>query len=109
MAQKPRRKTKHPSEAFNVGFLYTAEDLPEGGVTITSSVVTVTQTDTQDDVTSTIAPGSTTVDQGGLRHFVELVAGVSGKEYLVDYLLTLTNGQVFVDQVLLTVDDNNDC
>ena len=49
------------------------------------------------------------MDQGGLRVFVEIINGVSGEEYILDFTHTLSNGQTFVDQIKILVDDNLAC
>lgn len=97
----PETFAKQPGEDFDIAVEFTAAKLPSGR-TISSATVSAVD---NDGTTDNTVLASTTVTVSGNDLTFHPQAGVSGKWYRFDILITLDNGNILEDNVWMIVDD----
>ena len=99
-----KEKTKHPSESFDVGFFYLdPETTPEAGDTISGVTIQAFELTNGTEDNTVLASTTGVVAAGGLSYEGTVQAGTDGEDYRIEFTVTWTAGDVFVDVVLLHV------
>lgn len=106
------RFDKHSAEEFGVAFKYATDQLPSGSTLASATVVAIQLSDGVDfstGGTAVIDNTTATIDQVGTRVSVGVQKGTDKQQYLVTITSTLTSGEIFVDQFVMTIDDGPTC
>ncbi len=101
--KKVPRKNKAPDEIYTVGWRYTTDTFPSGA-TFSSGVLSATMVSDGSDVTGTLLVSAVaTISGDGMTATGQVQAGTDGEDYVIKFTNTLTNGEVFVDYIIIKV------
>jgi len=93
--------SKQPSEAYPIGVEFSGQ-LPAGTALVSGTVSAMNMTT---GLTDNAVLGNTTATISGTQSKVKVQAGVDGVQYKITFLVTLDDGSILEEDLLMNVDE----